>query len=94
MARLRPRGTRRSLTTAQVMVARVRPSPAALVRSGLSPRQAVAVEREWEEWDAQYGFAWRTLAGTPSSADRARLEAGDRSGDHQPRDPPGFELIA
>jgi hypothetical protein len=94
MARLRARGTCRSLTTAQTMVARVGPSPAALVRSGLSPKQAQALEREWERWDAQHGFAWRTLAGIPSPADRARYEAGERPADDDAPDPPGFELLA
>jgi hypothetical protein len=31
------------------------------------------LKREWERWDAEFGFAWRTLAGIPTPADRVRL---------------------
>jgi hypothetical protein len=57
-------------------------------------RPAARLERDWERWDAEHGFAWKTLAGIPTPADRARLEAGERPADGEPADPPGFELLA
>jgi hypothetical protein len=56
-------------------------SPAALLRPGLSPAAAARLEREWERWDAEFGFAWRTLASIPTPADRARLDAGEEPGE-------------
>jgi hypothetical protein len=37
----------RELTTAERMTAAIGPNPAQLVRAGLSPRKAEALEREW-----------------------------------------------
>jgi hypothetical protein len=79
----------RKLTTAETMHARVGTSPAALLRLGLSPAAVARLEREWERWDAESGFAWRTLAGIPTPADRARLEAGDEPGDPVPPEAAG-----
>jgi hypothetical protein len=73
------------------MQARVGTSPAALVRCGLSPAAFARREREWEPWDAEYGFAWRALAGIPSPADRARL--GEQPADDDPPDPPGLDSV-
>jgi len=81
----------RKLTTAETMHARVGMSPAALLRRGLSPAAVVRLEREWERCDAEYGFAWRTLA-YPDPADRARLDAGEEPGNPEPPEPPGFDL--
>jgi hypothetical protein len=55
-----------------------------------APKQAQTLEREWERWDAEHGFAWRVLAGVPTMADRARLEAGEEPGDPDPPEPPGL----
>jgi hypothetical protein len=63
-------------------------SPAALLRRGLSPAAVARLEREWERWDAEFGFAFRVAAGiTPSS------EHGDDSAVGEPPDPPGFGLV-
>jgi hypothetical protein len=88
MARRRPHGARRSLTTAQTMIALIGPNPAALVRSGLTPKQAQALERDWLAWNRAYGYAFRVAAGiTPPS------EHGDDSAVGEPPDPPGFGLV-
>jgi hypothetical protein len=92
MARRRPRGARRTLTTAETMTAAVGPNPAALVRRGLSPARAQTLEREWVRWDEAHGFAWRVAAGIPTMADRACLDAGEEPGDSEPPGPPGFDL--
>jgi hypothetical protein len=87
-------GQGRKLTTAQRMTAAIGPNPAQLVRAGLTPRNAAALEREWLAWDRAYGFAFRVAAGIPTMADRARLDAGERPADDEPADPPGFERLA
>jgi hypothetical protein len=74
------------------MHARVGTSSAALLRRGLSPAAVARLERDWERWDAEYGFAWRTLAGIPTPGDRARVDAGEEPGDPEPPEPPGFDL--
>jgi hypothetical protein len=66
-----------------------RPPPSS---AALSPAAVAKLEREWERWDAEYGFAWRTLAGVPTPADRVRLEPGEQAGNRPTR--PGFELEA
>ena len=66
-----------------------RPPPSS---AALSPAAVARVEREWERWDGEYGFAWRTLAGVPTPADRAGYDAGERPGNRPTR--PGFELEA
>jgi hypothetical protein len=95
MARRRPRGARRSLTTAETMIALVGPNPAALVRSGLSPKQAQAIEREWLAWDRAHGHAFRVAAGiTPPSDHGDELPpAGGSFSVGEPPDPPGFGLV-
>ena len=40
---------------------------------------------------AEYGFAWRALAGIPSPADHARL--GEQPADDDPPDPPGLGSV-
>ena len=85
-------GLGRTLTTAERMIAAIGPSPAALVRRGLSPRSAQALEREWERWDADHGFDFRALAGVTTIQDRERLDAGEEVGDDAP-DPPGLEEL-
>jgi hypothetical protein len=80
----------RELTTAERMLAAIGPSPAALVRAGLSPRKAHAVEGAWDKWDEERGLAWRVLAGIPTAADRLRLEAGGPPEPSDPPEPPGW----
>jgi hypothetical protein len=82
----------RKLTTAETMHARVGTSPAVLLRRGLSPAAVARLERKWELWDAESGFAWRTLAGIPTIEERERLAAGEEPGDPEPPEPPGFDL--
>jgi hypothetical protein len=83
----------RELTTAERMIAAIGPNPAALVRSGLSPRKAQALERAWERWDARWGFSWRAAAGCPGPANRERLEAGEERGEFEAPEPPGLDLF-
>jgi hypothetical protein len=42
--------------------------------------------------EVSLGFAWRTLAGVPTLADRARLDAGKAPGEFEPPEPPGFDV--
>jgi hypothetical protein len=92
MARRRPHGARRKLTTSERMLAVAGPNPADLLRRGFSPRQALALERAWLRWDRDHGFAYRIAAGIPTPADRERLDAGDEPEDPEPPEPPGFDI--
>jgi hypothetical protein len=75
----------RELTTAERMHAAVGTSPAVLLRGGLSPAQIARLEKAWDEWEAEHGFAWRVAAGVPTLADRERLDAGEKA---EPGAPP------
>lgn len=79
----------RTLTTAEHMLVALGLDPVALVRSGLSPKRVQYVEREWDAWNAEHGFAWRVAAGFPTVTDQARLKAGDLPGGTAPP-PPGL----
>jgi hypothetical protein len=57
------------------MLVAIGPRPAALVRSGLTPRQADRAVREWERWDAHHGFRFRHATGISTNTDRKRLAA-------------------
>jgi hypothetical protein len=84
----------RELTTAERMTAAIGPNPAQLVRAGLSPKKAEALEREWLAWDRAFGFAFRVAAGIPTPADRTRLDLGEEPDDPVPPEPPGLGLVS
>jgi hypothetical protein len=89
----RRKSLNRRLTTAEKMLAMIGPSPAALVRSGVSPKRAQAAEREWERWNERYGFSWRATVGIATNGDRERLAAGERPEPGAPS-PPGLDVVA
>jgi hypothetical protein len=73
------------------MIALIGPNPAALVRKGLSPKQAQALEKEWQSWDTDHGFDFRVPANVLTIQDRERLNAGEQPAPGAPP-PPGMEV--
>lgn len=64
-----------------------RPPPSS---AALSPAAVARLERNWERWDAAYGYAFRLAAGITNRDDASRYDAGEKPYDPEPPEPRGL----